>query len=239
MKEKKFKVSGRVRGLVTGASVVLLFCMAGALSAMAGTIHAQAKGDSSTAAIGGNVSSTADLSCTYYDHGQTHPGTCVTRPGDPSEYFCAENGTARLQKQSSCKWKIERTKRMDAAQHAVGKEKRAKKQAASLGDNAVASDKIIKGVTAPVLIYGPEPQYTRKAQQAKYQGVVKLQIIVTKKGRPVDIKVVQHLGMGLDEQAVKAVKRYRFKPARYHGNPVAVRMIVEVDFHLFRREKKR
>lgn len=89
------------------------------------------------------------------------------------------------------------------------------------------------GVSAPVAIYAPEPEFSDEARRAKYQGVVDLQIVVTKQGLPADIKVVRHLGMGLDEKAIEAVKKYRFKPARYHGHPVAVRMIVEVDFHLF------
>lgn len=89
------------------------------------------------------------------------------------------------------------------------------------------------GVSAPVVIYAPEPEFSNEARRAKYQGVVDLQIVVTPQGRTTDIKVVRHLGMGLDEKAIEAVRKYRFKPARYHGHPVAVRMIVEVDFHLF------
>lgn len=89
------------------------------------------------------------------------------------------------------------------------------------------------GVSAPVAIYAPEPEFSDEARRAKYQGVVDLQIIVTKQGLPADITIVRHLGMGLDEKAIEAVRKYRFRPARYHGQPVAVRMIVEVDFHLF------
>ncbi len=89
------------------------------------------------------------------------------------------------------------------------------------------------GVSAPVAIYAPEPEFSDEARRAKYQGVVDLQIIVTKQGLPADITIVRHLGMGLDEKAIEAVRRYRFRPAMYHGHPVAVRMIVEVDFHLF------
>lgn len=109
MKERKFKVSGRVRGWVTGASVVVLFCVAGGLSAMAGTVHAQASGDASGAA-GNTAASKADLSCTYYDHGTPHPGTCMARPGDAGEYFCAEDGSKSFELQSGCKWKVERAR---------------------------------------------------------------------------------------------------------------------------------
>lgn len=89
------------------------------------------------------------------------------------------------------------------------------------------------GVSAPVAIYAPDPEFSDQARRAKYQGVVDLQVVVTPQGRTTDIVVVRHLGMGLDQKAIEAVKQYRFRPAMYHGHPVAVRMIVEVDFHLF------
>jgi periplasmic protein TonB len=46
------------------------------------------------------------------------------------------------------------------------------------------------------------------------------------------VRVVRHLGMGLDDEAIAAVRQYRFKPALYQGQPVAVQMVIEVDFHL-------
>jgi protein TonB len=44
---------------------------------------------------------------------------------------------------------------------------------------------------------------------------------------------MQALGMGLDEKALEAVRRYRFKPAMKDGRPVPVRITVEVDFRMF------
>jgi protein TonB len=88
------------------------------------------------------------------------------------------------------------------------------------------------GVSAPRLIYSVEPQFTEDARQANYQGEVSIQLIVDSQGFPQDIHVVRHLGMGLDERAVEAVRQYRFKPAMYQGHPVAVQMIVNVDFRL-------
>lgn len=89
------------------------------------------------------------------------------------------------------------------------------------------------GVSRPVPIYMPEAQFSHEARRAKHEGYVDLEIVVTKEGRTADITVVRHLGMGLDQKAIEAVRQYRFRPARFHGHPVAVRMIVEVDFHLF------
>ena len=47
-----------------------------------------------------------------------------------------------------------------------------------------------------------------------------------------NIHITRHLGMGLDEKAIEAVQQYKFKPATYQGHPVAVQIIVNVDFHL-------
>lgn len=88
------------------------------------------------------------------------------------------------------------------------------------------------GVSAPQVIHSVEPQFTDQARAADYQGTVSIQLIIDSQGEPQDIHVIHHLGMGLDEKAVEAVRQYRFKPAIYQGHPVAVQMIVNVDFHL-------
>jgi protein TonB len=45
--------------------------------------------------------------------------------------------------------------------------------------------------------------------------------------------VVRHLGMGLDEKAVEAVKQYKFKPATLQGKPVPVEVNIEVNFRIY------
>src|SRR5208337_477275 len=52
-------------------------------------------------------------------------------------------------------------------------------------------------------------------------------------GRATNIRVVHALGMGLDEKAIDAVRRWKFKPAMQDGKPVAVQMAVEVAFRLY------
>lgn len=89
------------------------------------------------------------------------------------------------------------------------------------------------GVTVPVPFYSPEPSFSEEARKAKQQGVVGLLLVVGKDGRPYDIRVRQSLGMGLDEKAIEAVGRWRFKPATLNGQPVATQIEVEVDFHLY------
>jgi TonB family protein len=87
-------------------------------------------------------------------------------------------------------------------------------------------------VSAPQIITKVEPEYSEEARKAKYQGVVMLSIVVDANGIPRDIKVVRPLGLGLDEKAIEAVQRWRFRPAMKGGKPVAVTANVEVNFRL-------
>lgn len=88
------------------------------------------------------------------------------------------------------------------------------------------------GVSAPTLIHSIEPEFTEQAREANFQGSASIELIVDQQGNPQNIRVVRHLGMGLDEKAVEAVRQYKFRPAMYQGHPVAVQIIIDVDFHL-------
>lgn len=89
------------------------------------------------------------------------------------------------------------------------------------------------GVSAPRAIYDPDPEYSDEARKAKCQGTVLLWLIVGPDGKPRDIRVQQSLGMGLDERAVEAVRKWKFEPAMKDGRPVAVQVNVEISFRLF------
>ncbi|HLX85218.1 MAG TPA: energy transducer TonB [Terriglobales bacterium] len=89
------------------------------------------------------------------------------------------------------------------------------------------------GVSAPKEIYAPEPEYSEEARKVKHMGVVVLQLTVGPDGTPRDIRVVRTLGLGLDEKAIEAVKKWRFDPAKKDGKPVAVSVNIEVNFHLY------
>lgn len=88
------------------------------------------------------------------------------------------------------------------------------------------------GVSAPEVIHSVEPEFTEEARKASFQGTVAIQLIVDPQGNPQDVRVVRHLGMGLDQKAMEAVRQYKFRPAMYQGHPVAVQMIIEVAFRL-------
>jgi protein TonB len=88
-------------------------------------------------------------------------------------------------------------------------------------------------VSAPVLIFSVEPEFSEEARKAKTAGNVLVRLYVDEKGNPTNVRVIRGIGMGLDEKAVEAVKGYRFKPALENGKPVTVEVNVEVTFHIF------
>jgi periplasmic protein TonB len=89
------------------------------------------------------------------------------------------------------------------------------------------------GVSAPVLIYGVEPEFSEEARKAKAAGNVLVNLWVDEKGNTTHVHVLRGMGMGLDEKALAAVKLYRFRPAMENGKPVTVEMNVEVTFQIF------
>jgi len=90
------------------------------------------------------------------------------------------------------------------------------------------------GVSAPVPLNAVEAEFSDEARRAKYQGVCLISLIVDVHGDPVNPRVVRTLGMGLDEKAIEAVKKYKFKPAMRDGKtPVPVMITVEVNFRLY------
>ena len=89
------------------------------------------------------------------------------------------------------------------------------------------------GVSAPTLIYSVDPEFSEEARKAKFMGIVTVNLIVDPSGKPQNVHVTRPVGMGLDEQAIKAVQQYKFKPAMFGGKPVAVMMNVEVNFQIF------
>jgi len=89
------------------------------------------------------------------------------------------------------------------------------------------------GVSAPRVVYQVDPEFSEEARKAKYQGTCTLMLIVDSNGHPTNIRVANSLGMGLDEKAIEAAKKWRFEPAQKDGHPVAVEIALEVDFHLY------
>ena len=86
-------------------------------------------------------------------------------------------------------------------------------------------------VSTPRLLVQVPPKYTDDALLRKVQGTVVLELVVTKEGRPAEVRVRRSLDPGgLDERAVAAVNDWRFEPGRLAGRPVDVLVTVYLDF---------
>jgi TonB family protein len=83
----------------------------------------------------------------------------------------------------------------------------------------------------PILTNSSEPECSKEARKAKINGAVVLTVVVGTDGLAHDISVVRSVGYGLDEEAIKAVKKWRFKPGRGSGKPAPVQIRVEVELH--------
>ena len=85
-------------------------------------------------------------------------------------------------------------------------------------------------VTQPKAVHTQDPKYTKEAESRHIEGRSVLGVVVDTTGTAVDIGILEPLGMGLDEQAVLSVKRWKFRPSTLNGQPVPVRINVEINF---------
>ena len=92
--------------------------------------------------------------------------------------------------------------------------------------------KVGGGVGQPAVIFKVDPEYSEEARRANYSGAVLLSIVVGADGQAHDIHVVKGAGMGLDEKAIEAVQKWRFRPGMKGGQAVNVRATIEMNFRL-------
>lgn len=102
-------------------------------------------------------------------------------------------------------------------------------------DNAIVRkvsrpDYFGNGVSAPVLIYSMDAQYTPSNREAKISGICKISLVVNANGMPENVRVLKSLDPGLDYNALGAVKNYRFFPAIEDEEPVPAAVVVDVKF---------
>jgi protein TonB len=82
------------------------------------------------------------------------------------------------------------------------------------------------------LLEGRPPEYPAAARAAAVEAELPLEIVVDASGSVVDARPLQHVGYGLDEAALRAIREYRFVPAQRAGRGVSVRMRWVIDFRL-------
>lgn len=90
------------------------------------------------------------------------------------------------------------------------------------------------GVVNPQLVREVKPAYTADAMRAKIQGVVWLECVVLPDGTVGEVRVIKSLDptFGLDQEAVRAARQWRFIPGTRFGEPVPVLITIELTFTL-------
>ena len=88
------------------------------------------------------------------------------------------------------------------------------------------------GSLRPKILYQEKAQYTNLARSEGIQGTIVVSVVFTADGRITNTRIVRGLPYGLNDEAIKAVKKIRFRPACRDGRPVSVRMSVEFTFNL-------
>jgi periplasmic protein TonB len=89
------------------------------------------------------------------------------------------------------------------------------------------------GLTMPVCEYCPIPQDTDLSRKAKYQGSVKLSVLIGVDGRLGSITVLKEAPFNLTTAAVEAAETWRLKPGKKDGQPVPVRVPIEIMFRWY------
>ena len=74
--------------------------------------------------------------------------------------------------------------------------------------------------------------HTEVARRARVQGVVILEAIIDQQGDVTDVRVLKPLPMGLEQEAMKAVRAWKFKPGTMNGRPVPVIFTLTVNFRI-------
>lgn len=90
---------------------------------------------------------------------------------------------------------------------------------------------IKSGVKYPKPVFERKPYFTARAFQVPVQGTVVLQLVVDQTGRPTQIAVLEPLGSGLDQNALKAASEWRFEPATKDGQPISIPITIEMSFY--------
>jgi protein TonB len=84
----------------------------------------------------------------------------------------------------------------------------------------------------PRVLTWVRPQYTDAAQDEEVEGVVKVEVILDRTGKPVRARIVKGLGYGLDGAVKHAVMKSRFSPCKRRGMPVKCRLVIPNRFKL-------
>jgi protein TonB len=101
-----------------------------------------------------------------------------------------------------------------------------------IGGTGDAPVRVGGNVLAPVAVLRIEPEYTEIARRARIQGIVIIEAVIDRQGNVTDARIIKGLPMGLDQEALRAIKRWKFKPGTLNGQPVPVYFNLSINFRL-------
>lgn len=87
-------------------------------------------------------------------------------------------------------------------------------------------------VKAPIAVLRVDPVYTEVARKARVHGIVIIEAVIDRQGNVTEARVLKPLGMGLDQAALTAIKRWKFQPGTLNGQPVPVYYSLTVNFRI-------
>jgi protein TonB len=102
------------------------------------------------------------------------------------------------------------------------------------GNTGGGGYRIGSGVTSPIEIRRGVPQYTSDAMRARIQGSFIIECVVQTDGVCTNIRILRAIdpSFGLNDEAIKAAQQWRFRPGTLRGEPVPVRVTLEIGFSL-------
>ncbi len=111
----------------------------------------------------------------------------------------------------------------------AGPGKSQKDETRDKGENEEQVYELGPGIAPPKVVHQVSPEHP--AEGFRIAGTVLIGLVVSSRGEPKDVHVIKTLDKSVDQNAVEAVKQWRFEPARKAGEPVAVRLSIEIRFH--------
>ena len=105
----------------------------------------------------------------------------------------------------------------------------------SVANGQDAAPKEKKWDVPPKVIFDVNPEFSEEASRKNISGDVLVGLHVGLDGVPTHVHVIRGVGHGLNEEAVKAVSQYRFKPAIKDGQPIECELTIEINFTIFKR----
>ena len=115
----------------------------------------------------------------------------------------------------------------------------AEQSAAGRSGSGISTGNVPAQVGKPTILYKERAKYTEKARALGIHGYIVLSALFAADGNIVEIKVVRGLPEGLNEMAIEAAKKIRFKPAvNKDGQPISVWQEMEFDFHLYELDER-